>query len=164
MPRQLARCYIAHTSTMITLIRTTSDNPDFQQLVFDLNVFLAIGNGANHAFFAQFNHIDRIPYVVLAYQGKKPVGSGALKPYSPDAVEIKRMFVPADLRGQGIGSRVVHELECWARELGFQKCILETGSHMDTAIRLYEKNQFSVIPNYGPYVDVAGSRCFEKKL
>jgi len=35
---------------------------------------------------------------------------------------------------------------------------------MTEAIALYKKNGFKIIPNYGPYVHIANSICFEKKL
>ncbi|ULQ52864.1 GNAT family N-acetyltransferase [Flavihumibacter fluvii] len=74
------------------------------------------------------------------------------------------MFVPLDRRGKGIASLVLVELEKWSRELGYKKCILETGKNQPEAISLYGKNGYDIIPNYGQYKDIENSVCFEKIL
>jgi putative acetyltransferase len=79
-------------------------------------------------------------------------------------MEVKRMFVKEEFRGKGIAGKVLSELEKWARELWFQKCILETGTRQIEAIALYKKSKYSIIPNYGQYEGVENSLCFEKKL
>jgi putative acetyltransferase len=149
---------------MITLTRTNSDNTDFQALVRELDIDLKIRDGEDHAFFAQYNKIDMIKYVVVAYDGNEPVGCGAVKQYDEDTMEVKRMFVPLHRRGQGIASLVLQELEKWTKELNFKKCILETGEKQPEAIQLYKKNQYAIIPNFGQYAGVESSVCFEKEL
>lgn len=149
---------------MIQLKRTDSDNKDFQSLVAELDKDLAIRDGAEHAFFAQFNKIDMIKYVVVAYQNNEPVGCGAIKHYADGIMEVKRMFVPPEHRGKGIASLVLANLEHWAAELHYQKCILETGKKQPEAIALYHKNNYTIIPNYGQYIGVESSVCFEKNI
>ena len=149
---------------MYQLQRTDSANPDFQQLVMQLDKDLAIRDGAEHAFFAQFNKITHIQHVVLVYEGALAVGCGAIKAYAPNVLEVKRMYVPPTHRGLGIASLVLGELERWAKELGAEKCVLETGIRQPEAIRLYQKNNYQSIPNYGQYEGVASSVCFEKML
>jgi putative acetyltransferase len=147
---------------MIHLKRASSDNTDFQNLVMELDKDLKIRNGEEHSFFAQFNKIDSIKHVVVAYQNNTPVGCGAIKPYDENTMEVKRMFVPLAYRGQGIASLVLADLEQWAKELGYAKCILETGEKNPEAIGLYHKSNYKVIPNFGQYADVTTSVCFEK--
>lgn len=142
--------------------RTDSEDPDFHPLVAELDKDLAIRDGDEHAFFAQFNKIDAIKYVVLAYENEIPVGCGALKAYETGIMEIKRMFVSPEHRGKGIASLILTELEQWAKELGFTTCILETGKKQHEAIALYAKCGYTVIENYGQYAGVASSVCFEK--
>ena len=148
----------------LILIRTNSDNTDFRALVKDLDADLKIRDGEDHAFYAQFNKIDRIKYVVVAYENDLPVGCGALKEYSEGVMEVKRMFVPLANRGKGIASIVLAEVESWAKELKATKCILETGIKQTEAIALYQKCGYSRIPNYGQYENVENSLCFEKNL
>jgi len=147
-----------------TLHRTNSENADFIELVKLLDAGLAILDGDEHPFFAQFNKIDKINEVVLAYVDGKAVGCGAIKAYSSSIAEVKRMFVRTEARGQGIAIHILVELENWARALGYEKCILETGIKQVEAICLYEKCGYLRIPNYIPYVEVETSRCFEKML
>ena len=149
---------------MIRVIRTTSDNPDFQKLVKLLDADLAVRDGEDHPFYAQYNKIDMIKHVVLAYENEEPVGCGALKEYAPGTMEIKRMYVPPQKRNLGIASKVLAELETWARELSYASCILETGKKQPEAIALYKKNGYHLIPNYGQYAKVDNSVCFEKRM
>ena len=149
---------------MIVLKRTNSDHKDFQKLVEELDKDLAIRDGEDHFFYAQFNKINAIKYVVIAYDSDKPVGCGAVKEYSDNTMEVKRMFVPLERRGQGIASLVLRELELWTKELNFKNCILETGKKQPEAIKLYTKNDYHIIPNYGQYTNVENSVCFEKEL
>ncbi len=149
---------------MNTVKRTNSDNPDFQKLVSELDKYLAIRNGDANDFFVQFNQIDQLKYVVLVYENEEAIGCGAMKEWNSGTMEIKRMFVPAEKRGQGLASRVLNELELWAKEMGYSKCILETGEDMTEAVGLYKKSHYRLIPNYGQYKDVKDSVCFEKAI
>jgi GNAT superfamily N-acetyltransferase len=149
---------------MIRLIRTNSLNKHFQELVKALDLDLRIRDGEDHTFFAQFNKIDEIKYVLVAYENGMPVGCGAIKNYAENVMEVKRMFVKEEKRGKGIASLVLQELEKWCIELNYEKCILETGLAQPEAIRLYTKNNYQRIPNFGQYEQVVTSVCFEKLL
>ncbi len=149
---------------MLSILRTTSESPDFQQLVQHLDAELRVRDGDEAAFYLQFNKIDTIRQALVAYDGEEAVGCGALRAYEADAVEVKRMFVPRERRGQGIASSVLTGLETWAAELGYRKCILETGRQQPEAIALYTKSGYTRIPNYGQYQTVENSVCFEKVL
>jgi putative acetyltransferase len=149
---------------MIEFKRTNSDDKDFQQLVITLDIELAIRDGDDHLFYAQLNKTDMIKHVIVAYENNETVGCGAIRHYSDDTMEVKRMFVPLNKRGHGIASLILRELEYWCKELNYKKCILETGKNQPEAIRLYKKNDYKVIPNFGKYIGVSNSVCFEKEL
>jgi putative acetyltransferase len=149
---------------MTELIKTDSTNVHFQALVKELDKNLAIRDGNEHAFYAQFNKIDAIKHVIVAYLSNKPVGCGAIKAYEPTIVEVKRMFVVPEQRGKGIASAILAALEAWAKELNCSKCILETGNKQTEALALYPKNGYIVTPNYRQYEHIANSVCFEKWL
>ena len=123
---------------------------------------LQIRDGVEHSFYAQFNKIDKIREVVVAYENETAVGCGAFKEYSAGAAEIKRMFVRPENRGRGIAGKILTELETWAKELNFSECVLETGLKQPEAVRLYQKSGYEVIPNYGQYVGVENSVCMKK--
>lgn len=149
---------------MITIKRTDSDDPDFKALVRQLDADLAERDGAEHGFYAQFNNIDKIRHAVVCCENGQPIGCGAIKEFSDEAMEVKRMYVSPDGRKKGIATRVLTELETWANELGYAKCVLETGKRQPEAIALYEKNGYARTSNYGQYVGVENSVCFEKLL
>ena len=149
---------------MIEIKRTSSSETDFQHLVSELDWELSTRNGETNEFFAQYNKIDQIKNVIIATIDDKPVGCGAMKAYDSDTMEIKRMFVPIEMRGKGIAVHILKNLEKWAKEMNYSKCILETGNKMLEAIRLYEKSNYKVVPNYGQYNGIEDSICFKKHL
>ena len=149
---------------MIRLIRTDSDSDDFIELVKLLDAELAILDGDEHAFYAQLNKTDKIKHVIVAYENDKPISCGAIREYSPTIMEVKRMYTKPGSRSKGIATKILNELEKWASELSYQKCILETGKRQPDAIWLYQKNGYKAILNYGKYVEMENSVCFEKKI
>ena len=144
--------------------RTDSSQPDYQALVAFLDADLKIRDGADHAFFAQYNKSDAIQHVIVFYANEIAVGCGALKFFSPGVTEIKRMFVRPESRCQGIASKILNELETWAAELHFTECVLETGKKQPEAIALYLKSGYNRIPNYAQYENVASSICMKKVI
>lgn len=148
----------------MNLIKTTATNPDFINLVQKLDAYLALTDGDEHDFYNQYNHIETLKYVLVAYENEVAVGCGAIKEFDKKSMELKRMFVTSNQRGKGIATQLLTALEDWAKALGFQKCILETGKRQTEAIALYHKRQYQVIENYGQYKAMENSVCFEKQL
>jgi len=149
---------------MIEVIRTNSKNTDFIQLVEQLNNYLKIIDGDEHAFYNQYNNIDVLKHVVLVYLDDKPAGCGAFKEFDKNSVEIKRMYTSAEYRKKGLAAKVLLELENWANEIGYTNSILETGKRQIEAVNFYKKWNYNVIHNYGQYKNMTNSLCFEKKL
>jgi effector-binding domain-containing protein/N-acetylglutamate synthase-like GNAT family acetyltransferase len=116
------------------------------------------------ATYDRHNVVDDVQTVVVACVGGQAVGCGALRAYAAGTVEVKRMVVRPDRRGQGIAGQILRELEGWARELGYTRIILETGKKQPAAIGLYTKHGYRRIENYGPYAGQPNSVCFEKRL
>jgi putative acetyltransferase len=149
---------------MTELIRTDSANADFIVLVQNLDQELSVVDGKDHSFYSQFNKIDAIKHAVVAFKEGSPVACGAIKEYQPGIVEVKRMYTLPSERGKGMAGIILAELEKWAGELGYEKCVLETGKRQPDAIALYRKHGYSIIPNYGQYIGVENSVCFEKVI
>jgi GNAT superfamily N-acetyltransferase len=149
---------------MIKLVRADSNHKDFIKLVDALNSYLKIIDGDEHDFYSQYNNIDVLKHVVIAYKNNTPVGCGAFKSYDIKAVEIKRMFTKTEERGIGIASKILLELEKWAHELSYKTCVLETGKRQVEAVSFYKKMGYSIIPNYGQYKNIDNSLCFKKAL
>ncbi|APG65784.1 MULTISPECIES: GNAT family N-acetyltransferase [Tenacibaculum] len=150
---------------MITdCIRTNSKNQDFKSLVKHLDAYLKITDGDEHDFYNQYNNIDVLKQVIVIYDAKKPIGCGAIKKFDDTSVEVKRMFVSEECRGKGVAQKILTELEIWANELGYKKCVLETGKRQIEAVQFYKKSGYKIIPNYGQYKGLENSICFEKTI
>jgi GNAT superfamily N-acetyltransferase len=147
---------------MVHITQADSSHPDFISLVKLLDAELAERDGSDHSFYAQFNKSDLIKYVVIAYENDTPVSCGAIKVFDAQCMEVKRMYTVKDQRGKGWAAKVLRELEKWAAELGYERCVLETGKRQPEAIALYKKSGYRIIPNYGQYAGVDNSVCFEK--
>jgi GNAT superfamily N-acetyltransferase len=146
------------------IIRTNPQNKDFINLVKELDAYLKITDEDEHGFYNQFNNIDVLKEVILAYNDGAVVGCGAIKKFDNISAEVKRMYVSKEYRGKGFAKNILKELEIWAKELDFKKCVLETGKRQVEAVHFYHKCNYKVIPNYGQYTGMENSICFEKKL
>jgi GNAT superfamily N-acetyltransferase len=149
---------------MTELRRTDSTDHDFIGLVQSLDAELTLRDGDEHSFYAQFNKVESIKHVVVAYEDGIPLGCGAIKAFDQDTMEVKRMFTDPKGRRKGIAARILNELEIWSRELSYSRCVLETGKRQPEAITLYQKCGYRRIPNYGQYAGVKNSTCFEKAI
>ena len=149
---------------MITIQRTNSDNKDFQKLVRLLDDYLDTVDKTAYCICKPFNAIDTIKYSIVIYSENEAAGCGAIREYSPDTMEIKRMFVLETERRKGIASMILGELEKWAKELGFNRCILETGEKLPEAISLYQMKGYLKIANYRQYESLGSSICFAKDI
>jgi len=148
----------------MTIKRTDSSNKDFQNLVKLLDADLAIRNGEDHAFYDQFNKIDAIRNCIVIYIDEIPAACGAFKKFEEDTVEIKRMYTNPDLRKRGLATTIVKELENWVKELDYKKAVLESSLEQNEALSVYEKCGYQRIPNYGQYIGIDKSVCYEKAL
>ena len=83
----------------------------------------------------------------------RALGIGALKALAPTHGELKSMHTVAESRGLGVGSALVDHLLGAAREMGFDRVSLETGSEpaFGAARRLYERHGFAYCPPFGDY-------------
>lgn len=149
---------------MLQIIRSNSNDVDFVFLVKHLDAYLKIVDGDDHDFYNQFNKIDDLKHVVLAYSNNKVIGCGAFKRFDTNTVEIKRMFTLPEMRNQGVASKILNELELWAEELNYNSSILETGKKQVEAIKVYGKNGYHIISNFGQYRNSENSLCFKKKF
>lgn len=149
---------------MITIKRTTSDNEDFDILRIQLDAYLRVLDGEDHAFYAQFNKSSSLKNALVCYEDTVAVGIGAYKEFDANTAEMKRMYTLPEHRGKGIGKTILTELENWAKEEGYTISLLETGYKQLDAIGLYKKLGYEVIENFGQYVGVENSVCMKKNI
>lgn len=144
------------------LVRTTSDNPDFQKLIAIFDEYLIDIDGEEKDFFA-FHNNKYLQHALVCYENEIAVGCGGFKQFDEQTAEIKRMFVHPDHRKKGIANRLLNDIENWAKEIGFSSFILETSPKLTNAIALYQKNGYKKIPNFGQYIGVENSICMKKE-
>lgn len=102
--------------------------------------------------------------VWIARDGDAVVGCGALKRHSDEIGEVKRMFTRPEWQGQGIGRRILGEIEAIAEREGLETLVLETGDQHPAAWALYEKAGFSRCGPVLDYPDSPYSVFYQKQL
>ncbi len=92
------------------------------------------------------------------------VGCGALKRHSATVGEVKRMFTRPDWQGQGIGRRILGEIQAAAEREGLETLVLETGDRHPAAWAIYEKAGFTRCGPVLDYPDSPYSIFYQKQL
>jgi ribosomal protein S18 acetylase RimI-like enzyme len=100
--------------------------------------------------------------LLIARLRDEPVGCGALKMYGREPAEIKRMWIAAEVRGLGLGRRVLEELERHARQREIRTLRLETNRSLNEAVGLYRSAGYREAEPFSdePYAD----HWFEKVI
>ena len=152
----------------IDVRRSTLASPDAVRLISALNAELTATfpePGATHFSLSGTQVEDGDGAFVVAYLDAAAVGCGAVRRLDGTTGELKRMYVEPSARSQGIGRAIVEALEREARHLGVTQVVLETGTRLTPAIRLYESLGYSRIPLFGEYLaSPETSLCFGKSI
>ncbi len=136
---------------------------DAQGLLRELSdALLRITGASGEQSFAEDDLNDPRAVFVLAYSDGAACGCGALRPYSADAAEIKRVYARPNV--QGVGTAIVRALEEKAKALGYTRLILETRKINAKAVAFYKKLGYAACPNYGKYVGRPEAVCMDKTL
>lgn len=149
---------------MIRLKRTTSNDPDLKGLIIKLDKALFDIYNEEQELYAGYDKMPDIDTVIIAYEDAIAVGCGSFKIFDDNTVEIKRMFVDNDKRSKGIAAVILKELEAWAKELNYSFAVLETGNLQKAAMRLYQKQGYTITENYLQYINMPNSFCMKKQL
>ncbi|HET6592053.1 MAG TPA: GNAT family N-acetyltransferase [Xanthomonadales bacterium] len=72
-------------------------------------------------------------------------GMGPLQGGARDVCELRKMYFLPELRGAGMGAKLLAVILAAAREAGYRRCYLETLGSMQEARRLYLKHGFQPI-------------------
>ena len=100
--------------------------------------------------------------LIIARLRDQPVGCGALKFHANAPAELKRMWVAPEVRGLGVGRRILLELERHAREAGARVVRLETNRALKEAIHLYRTSGYREVPAFND--EPFAHHWFEKRL
>ena len=115
---------------------TDGNNAVFQKFYLETEEYYSsiVGGLQNRRAFIPYNISASISDVLIAYESGVAIGCAGLKAYSDSEVEIKRVWIEPKFRGKHISSGMMDRLEAKARELGFNKAILQTRPQMADAI------------------------------
>ncbi|MDV8054926.1 MULTISPECIES: GNAT family N-acetyltransferase [unclassified Rhodococcus (in: high G+C Gram-positive bacteria)] len=104
--------------------------------------------------------------VWTAWEADALLGIVALKKLSPDHGELKSMRTTGAARGQGVASRLLGFVLDQARERGYVRVSLETGTqdYFAAARRLYVRHGFVECPPFADYVVDPSSTFFSLSL
>lgn len=150
---------------MITYQRSKYNDPNFMELVRQLDEDLKNRYKSYQEKFTALNKLDAAVKVILAYDGSDAIACGAIRPMKEaHTIELKRMFVQAAYRGRGIGKQVLQMLEEWAAEESYTIIRLETGKNQPEAIALYQKYGYRDTEPYGEYKNIEEAICMEKTV
>ena len=127
-----------------------SDNPVVARIIRDvMTEFGAVGRGYSindpevDDMYGHYPAPHAAFYVVTS--DKRVMGCGGVGPLSganPDTCELRKMYFVSELRGTGMGTRLLNLCLDKAREIGYRTCYLETLEHMTHARHLYSKHGF----------------------
>lgn len=86
-------------------------------------------------------------YFVIEQDGEIIGGSGIapLENGSKEICELQKMYFSPKARGKGLGEEMILKCLDFAKEVGFEKCYLETLDMMKDAQKLYQKVGFKYL-------------------
>lgn len=155
------------TASMIAIGVEDPHTPDarwcIEQYISELNARFEAGWDPLRSISAD---ADELVYprglMLIARLRGKPVGCGALKFHPGAPTELKRMWVSTEVRGLGLGRRLLGELERHAMSSGAKVVRLETNRALQAAIQLYRTSGYSEVAPFNdePYAH----HWFEKQL
>jgi putative acetyltransferase len=93
--------------------------------------------------YSAYTRARHVYYVIT--DGKQILGGGGVAPLTGEeetTCELRKMYFMKEIRGKGLGQKVMDLSLMKAKEFGFRECYLETLKTMEKAQILYRKNGF----------------------
>lgn len=141
---------------------SNAKDDDFQRFYIITEEYYSkiVGGIKNRSSFVPYNISDSISDVAIACYDGIAIGCAGLKRYSDKDIEVKRVWVEPDYRGNHIAANLMEMLENRAKQQGFQRIILQTREIMIAAVKLYLNRDYYPIDNYPPYDKLYGAIYF----
>ena len=115
-------------------------------------------------FYLDKNH--KCFYYVLLDDDDNVIGGIGLAEFEffEDCAELQKLYLADDVKGSGIGYKLVELIENKAREYGYKRLYLETHTNLAAAIHIYEKCGFKLIEKPASVVHATMNRFYIKDL
>jgi len=84
-------------------------------------------------------------------------GFGPLAGADPETCELRKMYFKPEIRGRGVGAKLLSLCLEESKRVGFKRCYLETMDNMERAQRLYGKHGFEYLDQ--PMGNTGHSSC-----
>ncbi|HUO98132.1 MAG TPA: GNAT family N-acetyltransferase [Rhizomicrobium sp.] len=138
---------------------------DVRRLIGELNECLLSLTPPEHCFHMTVEEMAQPDTTVfVARVDGIAVACGALRRHADNVAEVKRMYTVPAHQGEGIGGRILAEIEALARKEGFRRLVLETGDRHPAAWRVYERAGFTRCGAVLDYPDDPWSVFYEMEL
>ena len=149
----------------VVVARESFDSPDASALRAAQQAELDVRYGTGDHEPGEKPTAASVPVFLVARTAEgEAVGCGGLRPLAGGGAEIKRMYVAPAARGRGVSMAILRAIEDEARAMGLTRLVLETGTGQPDAVRFYEREGYTPIPAFGPYVGSPLSLCFAREL
>jgi putative acetyltransferase len=149
----------------VTIAIETPLQDEVRQLIAELNTYLLSlfpPEVCSHLTVEQMSEAETT--VFIARDGGAAVACGALRRHGNGIGEVKRMYTRPSHQGRRIGGRIVEAIEALARTEGLTQLVLETGTGLDAAWRVYERAGFTRCGPVLHYPDIPSSSFYQKAL
>jgi putative acetyltransferase len=149
----------------LSIAPETADQPEVHALLHQSDAYHA------SLYPAESNHLVDVGVLtapgarfLVARRDGLAVGCGALVIGPDGEAELKRMFVVPEMRGLGIGARILMALEAAGRNEGVRVIRLETGVRQPESLALYRRHGYMERGPFGSYRHDPLSTFFEKRI
>jgi putative acetyltransferase len=162
---RLGKPDIPPPTSIVVIAEESPDQPEIRAMLAASDAY------AQSLYPPESNHLVGISVLaapnatfLVARRGGRAVGCAALIDQGDGSGELKRMWVVPDVRGGGIGRKLLDAIEARAQEKGLSVLRLETGVRQEAAINLYERHGFVRCEPFGSYRPDPLSLFMEKRL
>ncbi|MBO4888996.1 MAG: GNAT family N-acetyltransferase [Firmicutes bacterium] len=94
------------------------------------------------------------------------VGTVGVQRLDDQTAELKALYLSENLRGRGLGYRLLDTAVAFAKDSGYRRIVLDSMSKYESAARLYKKYGFQETARYNenPYADVFMKLDLQEKI
>jgi putative acetyltransferase len=107
--------------------------------------YIAIGLREEMDRIPEYYRVDQHLSFWVAVEGAQLLGTVALEHAGKTSLDLRRLYVTAAFRGQGIGRWMLEHAERVAMEMGYAEMLLSTSELQTAAISLYRKSGYQLI-------------------